>query len=89
MVGLFSENKKCTRTEFGCGTSFAKRCSGMVRAQVDVVRQEHSAGFARGIFSMLLSLQIPVLQPVTANYTQGMCEGTKTAASHDPSACGD
>ena len=50
MVGLFSENKKCTRTEFGCGTSFAKRCSGMVRAQVDVVRQEHSAGFARGFF---------------------------------------
>ena len=43
MVGLFSDNKKCTRTDFGCGTSFAKRCSGMVRAQVDVVRQEHSS----------------------------------------------
>ena len=38
--------RDCTRTEFGCGTSFAKRCSGMVRAQVDVVRQEHSTGFA-------------------------------------------
>ena len=50
MVGMFSDNKKCTRTDLGCGTSFAKRCSGMVRAQVDVVRQEHSAGFTTEIF---------------------------------------
>ena len=47
---IFSDNKKCTRTEFACGTSFAKRCSGMVRAQVDVVRQQHSAGFAPTFF---------------------------------------
>ena len=73
MVGLFSDNKKYTRTDFGCGTSFAKRCSGMVRAKVDVVRQEHSAGFTPQIFQ---SCYHPVLQPVTEHYTQGTCEGT-------------
>ena len=75
MVGLLSDDRTCARTEFGCGTSFAKRCSGMVRAQLDVVRQEHLLGLRLNFCNVVIT-PVACLAAGHRNYTQGMCEGT-------------